>query len=217
MLAFQPWHIFSSVYVGKEILVGFMILLTTFFTLTRSSILFSFAAVVTSFFSFEAWIILVTEALLLWRKTLSKIALLVPGVIAGQFIALSLNPQAPLLITLPFGIGAPVIEISPSPFSLIFLMTFSLFYLGLVFAILKNRESRLMSILSLMYVLSSCLAFDRVPSDAFRLVVIIPLVSVIAASVMPGFHGGVWRRSLVVVALFLILIVPYLSQISSVG
>jgi len=217
ILAFQPWHIFFSVSGGSEIIIGFLILLSTYFMLRRSAILLSLTAALVAIISFETWIILIMEALHISRELRGKkVIMVLPfGAIAVMGFLFLFYPQASLPV-LPSCTGDRL-EISGLLFyfSSLFLMTFSLFYLGFVFALLKNKESRVISTLVITFVIFlSLLSYGWGCQDSSKLIIIMPLISAMIAIVMPKFQGGNLRKALVFIALFFILVIPYLAQIS---
>ena len=217
VLAFQPWHIYYSLNSRIETILGFLIAVSTLFLLKKRMNLFALISGITALISSITWIILLLESSVLFREHKSrKISLMISpsGIIGVLLIYSQLNENYPsvqlLCIDNIFSLNNLLFY-----FNSLFLMTFSLFYLGFIFAILKNKSSRLISIIVFLYVIiisifNSLLGWQ----DISQLIIIIPLISLMIAAVMPRFNGNNLRKVLVFIALFFIIVIPFLSQIS---
>jgi hypothetical protein len=94
-------------------------------------------------------------------------------------------------------------------------MTFFLFFIGVVFGLLKGGDTRV--VMMAMFVPIVVFTFAHYVGldfgDQARVILLMPLLSVIVPSAFPKFNGGKVKRTLIVASLLLILLIPYLSQI----
>ena len=221
ILAFQPWHIYYSLHPTPEVLSGLLVALSTRSMVRRRLTAFALTSSAAILSTFEAWIAVALEMLVMCKEALQREGRRV------SFLALPLG----LMLFLVFGLRHTTADPLMSCrgilgvggftfyFESLFLATFFLFFLGLVFAALKNSASRLTSGVAVGYVLFLSLlagAGCETPG-ASRLITIMPLVSVMIAAVMPKFRGGILRRILVFTAFLFVLAVPYLAQVSIFG
>lgn len=224
ILAFQPWHIDFSILGTSKILAAFFIIVSLYAFITHRASLLAVSSFMGMLSSYEAWVTTAFMLMIAWRSRIFTRF----TAYSGFFSALVLwcvwsfantgNPLAWIsgyLVTLGW---KPKLDLAVSLFyfNVSLVMTFFVFFIGVLMGLLKSRESRILATLCIFYIafysIAHVTAFD--PGDIARVVPILPVMAVIAAPVVPIFRGSRRRRALVVFGLLLVLFTPYLFQIA---
>ncbi|MBS7655535.1 hypothetical protein KEJ50_03435 [Candidatus Bathyarchaeota archaeon] len=229
VLAFQPWHMDFSTLAVAEPISSFLILTATFALLSNKRKVFALTSVLAMLTSYEAWVIIIPEALigfLYFKWNLKKhlyipliFLLIILGWCAWSFIQAG-NPIAwitSMLYTMfPYGWKLHLANPSELLFyvNLLLVTTFFIFFLSIIFGVLRCFETRVVSAVILTYLLYFTLIryFGLEFGDPARLITLMPLMAFLTPSAFPKFKGGVIKRFLLVLSLILILIIPYYSQ-----
>ena len=230
LIAFQPWHVDFSTIGVAESLSSFLVILTTYSLVVNKPRQFGIASLLASLCSYEAWIVVFVELILGrfkkgWKGTrLSYAAVPLPLTILGWSVWSYFstgNPVTWVTQTLyaMYPLGWEIHLVNPSVLLFyvnnLLVMTFFLFFIGVVFGLLKGGDTRV--VMMAMFVPIVVFTFAHYVGldfgDQARVILLMPLLSVIVPSAFPKFNGGKVKRTLIVASLLLILLIPYLSQI----
>lgn len=224
VLAFQPWHIDYSINGTSEVFLSFFIMLSIYFFLQNKINLFSIFSFLTMLIDYSGWIII---AFLIFVgvyykkwKLFSKPFLAFLSVLAIWSLWSFLNTGFPIawITSYAFSIGWRLglnLKVLPFYFLVALSMTTLLFYLGLIFGTLHSLKTRIFSSLILYYtiVYSFAHALGLDLGNISRLIPIMPILALIIPPALPKFSGSLKKKSLISIALLLLLFIPYSFQI----
>ncbi|MEM2474137.1 MAG: hypothetical protein QXX00_05990 [Candidatus Bathyarchaeia archaeon] len=226
VLAFQPWHMDFSTLAVAESTSSFLTLTTTFALLMNKRKTFVLASILAMLTSYEAWVIVIPEALISflyfkWRQKYLYLPIFLTFLswFLWSFIQ-TRNPIAWILSILytmfPYGWELHLAAPSELLFyiNLLLVSTFFIFFLSIVFGVLRCFETRIVSAVILFYLLYFTLIryIGLEFGDPARLITLMPLMAFLTPSAFPKFKGGFIKRFLLGLSLILILIIPYYSQ-----
>ena len=226
VLAFQPWHIDFSTLAVAESISSFLTLTATFSLLSNKRKTFILTSILAMLTSYEAWVIVIPEALISFlyfkwkqKRLYAPLFLMILSWFLWSFIQTK-NPIAWILSILytmfPYGWKLHLANPSELLFyiNLLLVSTFFVFFLSIIFGVLRCFETRVVSAVILLYVLYFTLVryVGLEFGDPARLITLMPLMAFLTPSAFPKFKGGVIKRFFLVLSLSLILIIPYYSQ-----
>ena len=230
LLAFQPWHADFSILGGAETLSGFFVILTTYALISNKPKMFGVFSLLAALCSYEPWIVIIAELILGlvkkgWRNTgLLYAVVSLPATIVGwsawSYYSTG-DPIAWVLSTLyaMYPLGWEIHLVNPSVLLFyvnnLMVMTFFIFFIGLVFGMLKGGDTRVITVSMLaavaVYSLAHYVGLDF--GDQGRVILLLPLLATVAPTAFPKFNGSKIRRFLIVLTLLLVIVIPYFSQI----
>ena len=99
-------------------------------------------------------------------------------------------------------------------FNLSLVMTFFLFFIGILFGVLKGGWVRIIAASCIVYMITISIAnsFAIDPGGIERIVPLMPLMAVLIPSAFPDFRGKALKKVILIASLILILILPYSTQ-----
>ena len=230
LIAFQPWHVDFSTLGVAEGVSSFLVVLTTYSYVANKPGRFAITSFLASLSSYEAWIVVLSELILgILRKGWRGIGLVyaaislplaVLGWSAWSYAATG-TPSTWITSTLYalYPLGWEIHLVSPSILLFyvnnLLVMTFFIFFVGFVFGLLKGGDVRAVTISMtaavVVFSLAHYVGLDF--GDQSRVVALMPLLAVVAPSAFPKFSGRKLRRTLILLMLLLVLLIPYFSQI----
>lgn len=226
VLAFQPWHIDFSTLAVAEPISSFLTLAATFALLSDKRKTFVLTSILAMLTSYEAWVIIIPEALISflyfkWKQKHLYIPLFLP--ILGWFLWSFIQTKNPIawvlsLLYAMFPYGWEFHLAAPSELlfyvNLLLVSTFFVFFLSIIFGVLRCFETRAVSAVILFYLLYFTLVryVGLEFGDPARLITLMPLMAFLTPSAFPKFKGRVIKRFLLILSLILILVIPYYSQ-----
>ena len=225
VLAFQPWHIDYSINGTSEVLLGFLVTLAIYFFLQDKTNLFSIFSFFAMLIDYPSWIIIafLISIGIYYRKwrLISKPFLVFLSVLAFWSLWSLVSAKSPIawLTSYAFSIGWKLkfdLKVLPFYFLIALSMTTLLFYLGLFFGTLHSWRTRIFSALIIYYttVYSFAHALGLDLGSVSRLIPIMPILALTIPPAVPKFSGNLKKKSLISIALLLLLFIPYSFQIS---
>ncbi|MEM3507239.1 MAG: hypothetical protein QXT31_06270, partial [Candidatus Bathyarchaeia archaeon] len=224
VLAFQPWHIDYSINGTSEVLLGFLIMLVIYYFLQGKTNLFSVFSFLAMLIDYPSWIIIAFLILIgiyckKW-KLISKPFLAFLSILVIWSLWSFVNTGNPIawITSYAFSVGWKLkfdLKVLPFYFLIALSITTLLFYLGLFFGTIHSHETRIFSALlicyTVVYSLAHALGLDL--GDISRLIPMMPILALIIPSALPKFSGSLKRKSLIGIALLLLLFIPYSFQV----
>jgi len=224
VLGFQPWHIDYSTVGVPGALLSFLVALAVFSFITNKVWLFSLSSALAMLTSYEAWFVTAFLLVIGFRYCGSKTRRTLLPIGVALAVALgwcgwsAIQAKHPLewFATYLASIGWVPHLGDPSETLLFYTneaikMTFFLFVIGVVLGMLRSRETRVLTCLSIAYIVfytfAHLVGLDY--GDPGRLVVILPLMSAVLPPALPKPN----KRVLLGLALLVLLAVPYFSLI----
>ena len=230
LIAFQPWHVDFSVLGVAESVASFLVILMTYFFICNKPRSFGLVSLFAALCSYEAWVVILALIVLGaikkgWRRT-ALVWVTVPlpltliGWSAWSYFATG-NPATWIASTLyaMYPLGWEIHLVNPSVLLFyvnnLLVMTFFLFFVGVVFGLLKGGNTRAITVAVIIavaiYGFAHYVGLDF--GDQSRVIILLPLLVAAIPSAFPKFSGSKMRRLLIVLMLLLVIVVPYLSQI----
>lgn len=227
VLATQPWHIDFSTLATDKAVVGLLLMTAIYFLVSAQPLLFAATSFLLMLTSYEGWVLTVLLVLVAhlserWRRKPISNAI---GAIAIAFVGWSIwsfvnarNPFAWISTYLAYIDWRPRTD----PALLIFyptiatFMTSAVFLIAIVSGLRHSSRTRALAALMVLYtaifVVASYFGLDTGEVD--RIVPLLPIMALIVPPVLSKPVGRRSKRVLIVLALLMLLVIPYYLQIS---